>query len=129
MKKLLLLLFLSPLFSFSQDTIKIPTHAAKSIVKDLIGYEGAKKELDLCNDHVKLLEKKVSSKDSIIAVFLQKEENYKLQIQAEKDKIAVHEQMYDELKKEHKKLKRKLFFNQIGSGAIIGFLAYLLIAK
>ncbi len=124
-----LALVLLPLFSFSQDSIKLPVHVAKNIVKDLIAYEGVKKELSLCEDQVKLLEKKINAKDNIITAYTQKEETYKVQLQTEKEKVQLHKDAYEELKKEQKKLKRKLLFNRVGSGVVIGFLAYLLIMK
>ena len=129
MKKLILLLFLLPNIAFSQDTVKLPTHVAKSIIKDLIDYESVKAQLNLCNEQIKLLEQKINAKDSIITVYTQKMETCKSQIDVEKEKTNLYKESYDNLKKDYRKLKTKLVLNQIGAGTIIGFLSYLLIAK
>lgn len=130
MKQLYILaLAILPCFSFAQDSIKLPIQVAKSVVKDLVNYEGVKKQLQLCDEQVRLLDRMVVVKDRIITTYAQKEETYKQQIQNEKDKIELHKQAYEELKTEKKKIKRRLIANQIGSGVVIGFLAYLLIIK
>jgi hypothetical protein len=56
-------------------------------------------------------------------------ETCKSQIDVEKEKTNLYKESYDNLKKEYRKLKTKLVLNQIGAGAIIGVLSYLLIAK
>jgi hypothetical protein len=129
MKKLILLLFLFPNIAFSQDSIKLPTHVAKSIIKDLIDYESVKAQLNLCNEQIKLLEQKINSKDSIITVYTQKMETCKSQIDLEKQKTDLYKESYEKLKKEYRRLKLKLTLNQIGAGVIIGTLTYFLIVK
>lgn len=129
MKKLVLILLLCPVIVFSQDTVKLPTHAAKSVIKDLIDYESVKAQLNLCNEQIKLLEQKINAKDSIIAVYGQKMETCKVQIDTEKEKTDLYKESYQNLKKEYRRLKVKLALNQIGAGAIIGVLSYLLIVK
>ena len=115
--------------AFSQDTIKLPTHVAKSVIKDLIDYESVKAQLSLCNEQVKLLEQKINAKDSIITVYGQKMETCKAQIDIEKEKTELYKESYQNLKKQYRKLKVKLVLNQIGAGAVIGVLSYLLIVK
>jgi hypothetical protein len=129
MKKLILLLFLLPNIAFSQDTVKLPTHVAKSIIKDLIDYESVKAQLNLCNEQIKLLEQKINAKDSIITVYTQKMETCKSQIDVEKQKTDLYKESYEKLKKEYRRLKLKLTLNQIGAGVIIGTLTYFLIVK
>jgi hypothetical protein len=129
MKKLIVILFLCPTIAFSQDTVKLPTHVAKSIIRDLIDYESAKARLVLHIEQIKLLEQKIKAKDSIITVYDQKIETCKLQINTEKEKTDLYRQSYEELKKEYRRLKLKLTLNQIGAGIIIGGLAFFLITK
>ena len=64
MKYILIILMLLPMFgnAQTQDTVYIPSHVAKQIVKDLISGDSAKAELKLCNENVTLLEKKVTLK-------------------------------------------------------------------
>lgn len=129
MKKLIILLFLFPTIAFSQDTVKLPTHVAKSIIKDLIDYESVKVQLNLCNEQIKLLEQKINAKDSIITVYTQKMETCKSQIDLENQKTDLYKESYEKLKKEYRRLKLKLTLNQIGAGVIIGTLTYFLIVK
>jgi hypothetical protein len=42
MKKLLLILLLSPLFTLAQDTIKLPASVAKTVAKELTSYDSLK---------------------------------------------------------------------------------------
>jgi len=130
MKKLLLILFILPLFSYAQqDTIKIPTPVAKQIVKDLISGDSAKAELKLSNENVILLEKKVILKDSIISGHVQKGILYEDRIKNEQLKFDTQQKWVDQLRKDNKKLKAKLFFTRMLSTAIVGGLAYLYITK
>jgi hypothetical protein len=129
MKKLIVLLFLFPSIAFSQDTVKLPTHVAKSVIKDLIDYESVKAQLKLCNEQIKLLEQKNTAKDSIVTVYAQKMETCKSQIDVEKQKTDLYKESYEKLKKEYRRLKLKLTLNQIGAGVVIGTLTYFLIVK
>ncbi len=85
MKKLLLILFILPLFSYAQqDTIKLPVYVAKQIVKDLVSGDSAKAELKLTNEHVVLLNQKLGLKDSIISGHVQKGTMYEDRIKNER---------------------------------------------
>ncbi len=130
MKKLLLLplLFLA-INSFSQDTVKLPTHVARQIVKDLVDYESVKIQLHLCKEQLDLTEKKSQAKDTIITNYKYKVENCESRVAIEKEKIELYKQEANRLRKEYRKLKFKTTLTKIGSGAIIGTLAYFLIAK
>jgi len=130
MKKIITLaIVLLPLFSFSQDTIRIPKDAAKSIIKDLIECEGDKKELQLTKEHVGLLEQKVIAKDSIITYYEAKSSTFIEQLQLQKEKTQVYKDSLVILNNDNKKLKLKLFLNQLGAGAIIGVLTFVLVFK
>jgi hypothetical protein len=130
MKKLLLILFILPLFSYAQqDTIKIPTPVAKQIVKDLVSGDSAKAELKLCNENVTLLEKKVTLKDSIISGHVQKGMLYEERIKNEQLKFDAQQLWVDQLRKDNKKLKAKLIFTRILGTAVVGGLGYLYLTK
>jgi hypothetical protein len=130
MKKLLLILFILPLFSYAQqDTIKLPVYVAKQIVKDLVSGDSAKAELKLTNEHVVLLNQKLGLKDSIISGHVQKGTMYEDRIKNEQLKFNTQQKWVEQLRKDNKKLKVKLRFIQVTGTAVIGGLAYLYITK
>lgn len=130
MKKLLLILFILPLFSYAQqDTIKLPVYVAKQIVKDLVSGDSAKAELKLTNEHVVLLNQKLDLKDSIISGHVQKGIMYEDRIKNEQLKFDTQQKWVNQLRKDNKKLKVKLRFIQVTGTAVIGGLAYLYITK
>lgn len=131
MKYILIILMLLPVFGSAQkqDTIHIPAHVAKQIVKDLVSGDSAKAELKLCNENVTLLEKKVTLKDSIISGHVQKGIMYEERIKNEQLKFDTQQLWVEQLRKDNKKLKVKLRFIQITGTAIVGGLAYLYITK
>ena len=117
------------LFSQSQDTIKIPSPVAKQIVKDLVSGDSAKAELKLCNEHVTLLESKITLKDSIISGHVQKGIMYEDRIKNEQLKFDAQGLWVKDLQKQNKKLKVKLTFTKIVGAAVAGTLTYLYITK
>ena len=131
MKYILIILMLLPIFSNAQtqDTVHIPTHIAKQIVKDLVSGDSAKAELKLCNENVILLEKKVTLKDSIISGHIQKGLLYEERIKNEQLKFDAQQLWVDQLRKDNKKLKAKLIFTRLLGTAIVGGLGYLYLTK
>lgn len=125
---LIALLFLS-VSSFSQDTVKLPIHVAKLVIKDLIEFESVKLQLQACHEELSLTNKKCDAKDTIIANYKGKSKLYESRIAIEREKVDMYRDYSQQLLKDYKKLKVKLRLSQIGSGAIVGFLAYLLIVK
>jgi hypothetical protein len=113
----------------TQDTVYIPSHVAKQIVKDLISGDSAKAELKLCNENVTLLEKKVTLKDSIISGHVQKGMLYEERIKNEQLKFDAQQLWVDQLRKDNKKLKAKLIFTRLLGTAIVGGLGYLYLTK
>lgn len=128
-KYILITLVFLPLFGNAQDTIKIPTPVAKQIVKDLVIGDSAIAELKLCNEHITLLENKVTLKDSIISGHVQKGIIYEERVKNEQLKFDTQGKWVNELSKQNKKIKVKLKFLQITGIAIIGTLTYLYIIK
>jgi hypothetical protein len=126
---LITLLSLFSIAATAQDTIKIPTHVAKQIAKDLIKCDSVKAELSFANQQINLLNKKVVLKDSIIVSHEQKGIMYETRIQNEQLKFDTQANWVKDLQKQNKKLKAKLIFTKITfTGAIVG-LTYLYITK
>lgn len=113
----------------AQDTIKIPAPVAKQIVLDLISGDSAKAELELTQQQLTLTNKVVVLKDSIISSYIQKCNIYDERITNEQAKFNVQGLYVNQLEKSNKKLKVKLIFTKIISGAIVGSLGYLYLTK
>ena len=131
MKYILIILAFLPLFgkAQTQDTIRIPAPIAKQIIKDLVSGDSAKAELKLANEHVTLLESKITLKDSIISGHVQKGIIYEERIKNEQAKFDAQGLWVKDLQKQNKKLKVKLAFLKITGTAIIGGLTYLYFTK
>ena len=130
MKKLVILPLLIIAFNcFSQDTVKLPTHVARQIIKDLVDYERIKAELKLIKEQMDVMDQVSQAKDTIILNYEYKIENCENRIEIEKKITDLYKQEAVRLKKEYRNLKLKTTLTKIGSGVIIGTLAYLLIAK
>jgi hypothetical protein len=145
MKQLLLVLLLCPLFALSQhipvydmngnvtyyrqDTIKIPIHAAKSIVKELVSYDSLKAIHKLTVDELILTKEKVAVQSSIIKAHEDKGIMYEQRIFSEQEKFRIQSRWTKAVVKENKRLKVKLRFIQITGTLAGGFLTYLYITK
>ena len=127
MKYILTILLCLPLFTKAQDTIKIPTPAARQIAKDLTVCDSVKAVHELTVKQLTLTEDKVVLKDSIISSYKEKCVMYDTMLVNEQKKFEVQGRWVEDLRKENKKLKVKVLYTKISMGAIIGFLGYLLI--
>jgi hypothetical protein len=138
MKKLLFILLLCPIFTFSQkkdttktqpDTIKVPTHAAKSIVKELISCDSLKAIHKVTVEELDLTKQKVNIQGEIVKSLETKGTMYEQRIANEQEKFKVQGQWLEDIRKENKRLKVKIRFMQIAGAAIGGVLTYLYITK
>jgi hypothetical protein len=134
MKKLLFVLLVCPLLSLAQtksqpDTIKIPTHAARQIAKDLVSCDSLKAVHTLTVQQLTLTEQKVAVQDKIIASHVEKGIMYEQRIKNEQEKFVVQGKWIEDLRKENKKLKVELRIVKAAGTIIIGGLAYLLLAR
>jgi hypothetical protein len=134
MKYFLTLLFLLPLLSLAQtkpqpDTIKIPTHAARQIAKDLVSCDSLKAVHTLAVQQLILTERKVDVQSNIIKSHEDKGIMYEQRIEAEQGKYKVMNDWVNDLRKQNKKLRVKITFMQIAGAAIGGILTYLYITK
>jgi len=134
MKHFLTLLFLLPFFSLAQtkpqpDTIKIPAHAAKQIVKDLVSCDSLKDIHSLTVEELSLIREAVAVQNKMIEAYKEKGVMYEQRIQVEQGKYQVMNSWVEDLRKQNKKLKVKITFMQIAGAAIGGVLTYLYITK
>jgi len=134
MKKILFILLICPLLSLAQtkpqpDTIKIPTHAARQIAKDLVSCDSLKAVHTLTVQQLTLTEQKVAVQDKIISSHVEKGIMYEQRIKNEQEKFVVQGKWIEDLRKQNKKLRVKITFIQIAGAAIGGFLTYLYITK
>jgi hypothetical protein len=129
MKKLLFILLLNPLLTLAQDTVKVPTPAARSIVKELISYDSLKAIHKLTVDELGLTKQKVAVQEKIIGSHEEKGIMYEQRIKNEQEKFVVQGKWIEDLRKQNKRLKVKLRFIQITGVAVGGLLTYLYITK
>ena len=99
-----------------------------SAAKDLVELDGAKTKLVIKDSVIALQESRISTKDSTIVLFQNKEGRYKAIIGNKDQAIAEWNKQYSALELNYKKLQVKNKFQKIGSYIIIGALTYTLIA-
>lgn len=134
---MLLILLKLNLTVFSQtDTSKInepvkclPVSTLKKVTEDLLKGDIYKIELDLSNKEIVKLEEKIILKDSLINIFIYKEDNNKLIIDNLDQKINILEKHNFDLSKDLKKEKSKNKFKKFLNNTIIVVLVTLLIIK
>ena len=130
-----MLLLVLPVITFSQKghvdttTICIPYKAAKQMALDLNRLDSLTAVHKLTMTELFQTQKKVDIQGNIITTMEQKEKNYELQIEKEKEKFGIVETQNEDLRKEVKKLKTKNTFIQIIGGALITTLTVLSILK
>ena len=129
--RILIVLLLLSLTSFSQkDTSKIcfPYSKAKQIAIDLVRGDSALAELKLTNKLVWQLNEKISTQDSIITLYIAKEQNYISQINNYDKIIVKKDEIITGLESDVTKLSRKN--NRLKSGLKFlggGFVASVLV--
>lgn len=129
--RILIVLLLLSLTSFSQkDTSKIcfPYSKAKQIAIDLVRGDSALAELKLTNKLVWQLNEKISTQDSIITLYIAKEQNYISQINNYDKIIIKKDEIITGLESDVTKLSRKN--NRLKSGLKFlggGFVASVLV--
>ena len=111
------------------DTIKIPTHAARQIAKDLVSCDSLKAVHTLTVQQLTLTEQKVTVQDKIITNHVEKGIMYEQRIKNEQEKFVVQGKWINDLRRENKKLKTNITFIKIVGVAVSGFLTYLYITK
>lgn len=133
MKKLILLILLLTVSwkSFSQkDTKKdsivpLKTSVAKLVIKDLLQGDGNKVELLEVSNLLKLTEKKVVLKDSVIYTLGSKLLNLETVITTKEEQFKLQQELSKKLEKELRVQKRNTFLYKVGTG--VGVVASILL--
>jgi hypothetical protein len=129
MKKLLLLLLLFPLFTLAQDTTKIPTPVAKTIIKELVSCDSLKEIHSVTVEELSLMREAVAVQNKMIEAYKEKGAMYEQRIKNEEQKFSIQGEWIEDLRRQNKRLKIKLRFIQVAGAAVGGILTYLYITK
>jgi len=123
-----IILMTMSLNSFSQTvtdstSIQLKKPIAKLVIKDLIKGDGAKKELVLYSDKIKLFKEKIILKDSIIFNLNDKVNNFNSILTTKSDQLSLSQELSKKLEQD---LKKQKFKNKLTTGA--GILAVIVTA-
>jgi len=100
-----------------------------SAAKDLHELDGTKKIVELKDSVIAITEQRVAGKDSVIALFVKKENTYKNIMTNQETQIKDWKNQYQQLYVANQKLKFKSKLTKIGAGIVVGGLVYLMVAK
>jgi len=118
---------------YPKDTVTNPLPVAQPVLvaaaKDLVELDGAKQIIIVKDSVIALTESRVNGKDSVIAVFVKKENTYKNMLFNQDTQIKDWKYQFNALQLQNAKLKAKNKFTKIGAGLVIGGLVYLMVAK
>jgi hypothetical protein len=118
---------------YPADTVTNPLPLAQPVLvaaaKDLVELDGAKQIIIVKDSVIALTEARVTGKDSVIAVFIKKENTYKNMLFNQDTQIKDWKYQFNALQLQNTKLKAKNKFTKIGAGLIVGGLVYLMVAK
>ena len=123
-----IILMIVSLNSFSQTvtdstTIRLKKPIVKLVIKDLIKGDGAKKELILYGDKIKLFQEKIILKDSVILNLNSKVNNFNSILITKSDQLSLSQELSKKLEQD---LKKQKFKNKLTTGA--GILAVIVTA-
>jgi hypothetical protein len=128
----LIILTMMSFNSFSQNvtdstSIQLKKPIAKLVIKDLITGDGAKEELILIADKIKLLEQKIVLKDSIIINLNSKIDNFNSILFTKTDQLALSQELSKKLQTD---LKKQKFKNKLTVGAgVVAVVATIFLVK
>jgi len=118
---------------YPKDTVTNPLPVAQPVLvsaaKGLVELDGAKQIIVVKDSVIASTENRVAVKDSVISLYISKENNYKNIMNNQQTQIKDWKFQYSTLQLENAKLKAKNKFTKIGAGLIAGGLIYLMIAK
>ncbi len=100
-----------------------------SAAKDLHELDGTKEIVKLKDSVIAVTEQRVNGKDSVIALYVKKENTYKNILTNQETQIKDWKYQYNQLQIQNQKLKLKNKFVKIGAGVVVGGLVYLMVAK
>ena len=106
--------------------IQLKKPIAKLVIKDLITGDGAKKELVLYSDKIKLFQQKIILKDSIILNLNGKVTNFNSILLTKSDQLALSQELSKKLEQD---LKKQKFKNKltVGGGVVAVIVTALLV--
>ena len=110
-----------------QSSIQLKKPIAKLVIKDLITGDGAKEELVITSDKIKLLEQKIVLKDSIITNLNSQIGNFNSIMSTKTDQLALSRELSEKLQADLK--KQKLKTRLVGGVGIAVAVGILVIAK
>jgi hypothetical protein len=126
-----IILMTMSLNSFSQTvtdstSIQLKKPIVKLVIKDLITGDGAKKELVLYSDKIKLFQEKLILKDSIILNLNNKVTNFNSILLTKSDQLALSQELSKKLEQD---LKKQKFKNKltVGGGVVAVIVTALLV--
>jgi len=126
-----IILMIMSLNSFSQTvtdstSIQLKKPIAKLVIKDLITGDGAKKELVLYSDKIKLFQEKLILKDSIILNLNDKVTNFNSILLTKSDQLSLSQELSKKLEQD---LKKQKFKNKltVGGGVVAVIITALLV--
>jgi hypothetical protein len=129
---LLITLMTTSLKGFSQSatdstSIQLKKPIARLVIKDLIKGDGAKSELALTLDKIKILEQKIVLKDSVIFNLNSKITNFNSILIIKNDQLSLSQELSKKLQTD---LKNQKFKNKLTVGAgIVAVIATVLLVK
>jgi len=128
----LIILMMMNLKGFSQNdtvqsSIQLKKPIAKLVIKDLITGDGAKEELVLNVEKIKLLEQKIILKDSIITNLNNQIGNFNSILVTKKDQLTLSQELSKKLQTDLKKQKVKTKI--MGGAGIVAVAAVIFILK
>ena len=131
---LLITLMTTSLKGFSQSatdstSIQLKKPIARLVIKDLIKGDGAKSELALTLDKIKILEQKIVLKDSVIFNLNSKITNFNSILIIKNDQLSLSQELSKRLKQDLKKQKIQTKVFKYGSSAALLGIAALLLSK
>ena len=104
-------------------SIKLQKPIARLVIKDLITGDGAKEELSLVEQKIKLLETKIVFKDSVISTLDNRVLNLESILNTKSDQLLLSKELSDRLQTDLKKQKVKTkLFSGAGIIAVVGIL-------
>jgi len=129
---LLIVLMMMNLKGFSQNvtdstSIQLKKPIVKLVIKDLISGDGAKEELVLTVDKIKLLEQKIVLKDSVINNLNSQIGNFNSILHTKSDQLSLSQELSKKLQTDLK--KQKLKTKIMGGVGIVAIAATIFIIK
>jgi hypothetical protein len=118
---------------YSVDTITRLLPLAQPVLvaaaKDLAEFDGAKELITVKDSVIAIQESRISTKDTIISKYVNKEVNFKKIITNQDTQIQGWKGQYSKLEFENKKLKVQNKFTKVAAGVVVGGLVYMMITK